>query len=94
MASCGVPTLTSAAMRSFSITMSTGPQGGAPVPSMIFAPRRISLGNGPRPRSRETGADGGCQPLAALTSRDSSPTSDCENVGSLMALTPPVRCVR
>ena len=38
----GVPTLTSAVTRSFSTTMSTGPQGGAPVPSMIVAPRRTS----------------------------------------------------
>ncbi|MFC7611798.1 hypothetical protein [Teichococcus aestuarii] len=38
----GTPTATMAAMRSRSMTMSAGPQGGAPVPSMMVAPRSTS----------------------------------------------------
>ena len=37
------------AMRLPSMTMSIGPIGGAPVPSMIVAPRMISRLNGPSP---------------------------------------------
>ena len=39
-------------MRFLSITMSTGPTAGAPVPSMTVTPRRIRRGNGPSPSAR------------------------------------------
>jgi len=39
-------------MRLFSITMSVGPIGGAPVPSITVAPRSTSRLKGPTPRSR------------------------------------------
>ena len=47
-------------MRPFSTTMSIGPIGGAPVPSMTVAPRNTSRANGPMPRSR---------PVASATGR-------------------------
>src|ERR1700726_2944522 len=48
----GWPTLSTRTMRFFSITMSTGPIAGAPVPSISVAPRRMSLANGPSPSAR------------------------------------------
>src|ERR1700687_2330569 len=48
----GWPTLSTRTMRCFSITMSTGPIAGAPVPSISVAPRRMSRANGPSPSAR------------------------------------------
>ena len=45
----GKPTLAIRAMRFPSMTMSTGPRGGAPVPSMSVAARRMSRWCGPSP---------------------------------------------
>src|ERR1700726_3716035 len=55
----GWPTLSTRTMRFFSITMSTGPIAGAPVPSINVAPRRMSRANGPSPSARggATGID-------------------------------------
>jgi hypothetical protein len=53
----GNPTLRTSVMRLPSMTTSTGPMGGAPVPSMTVAPRMISRLNGPTPSSaRRSGA--------------------------------------
>src|SRR5580693_6158900 len=60
----GWPTLSTRTMRLFSITMSTGPTGGAPVPSIKVAPRRINRPNGPSPSAR-AGAAGIVLSLAA-----------------------------
>src|SRR5215210_3415700 len=45
----GLPTGTISAIRSLRMTMSTGPAGGAPVPSITVTPRRIRRGKGPSP---------------------------------------------
>jgi hypothetical protein len=45
----GAPRLLTFLMRLPSTTMSTGPTGGAPVPSTSVAPRRISRFHGPSP---------------------------------------------
>ena len=44
-----MPALRTDWIRLPSMTMSTGPTGGAPVPSMRMAPRRTSVLNGPCP---------------------------------------------
>ena len=45
----GAPTLATSTILLFSITMSTGPAGGPPVPSINVAPLIISRLNGPSP---------------------------------------------
>src|SRR6185436_6936439 len=56
----GLPTATMSAIRFFSMTMSTGPTGGEPVPSIRVTPRRMSRANGPSPsvRGGALGIDG------------------------------------
>ncbi len=49
MSIMGTPTFAIRWMRLPSTTMSTGPMGGEPVPSMSVAPRMISRSNGPSP---------------------------------------------
>src|SRR5215471_7017786 len=49
IATLGKPTLLTSLIRLFSMTMSTGPIGGAPAPSIIVAPRMTSRSNGPSP---------------------------------------------
>src|SRR5262245_12966748 len=49
MATLGKPTLLISLIRLFSTTMSTGPIGGAPAPSIIVAPRMTNRSNGPSP---------------------------------------------
>ena len=49
MGTPGEPTLRISAMRLFSTTMSTGPRGGAPVPSIMVMPRITMRLNGPSP---------------------------------------------
>ncbi len=48
----GLPAGATSAMRFFSITTSTGPTGGAPVPSITVTPRRIRRLYGPSPSAR------------------------------------------
>ena len=45
----GKPTLTTSVMRLFCTTMSIGPRGGAPVPSITVTPRITRRSNGPSP---------------------------------------------
>ena len=51
MGTPGLPTLTILTIRSFSMTISTGPRGGAPSPVTTVTPRRINCKYGPTPSS-------------------------------------------
>src|SRR5689334_10263943 len=60
-------------MRLFSITISVGPIGGAPVPSITVAPRSTRRLNGPRPRSRWVAAVTTGWPALERVAASSSP---------------------
>ena len=64
----GVPALRTEAIRLPDTTTSTGPWGGAPLPSINMTPRMTSVLNGPRPSSaRRFGA--GVRPPSAIAGR-------------------------
>lgn len=75
MARRGAPTPRISTMRSRSITMSTGPQGGAPVPSITVAPRSTRRSNGPSPRSRRVARASSVPPRSRSPAAISSPAS-------------------
>ncbi len=83
----GRPTFSMAAIRPSSTTMSTGLIGGAPVPSMMVAPRSTSRRCGPTPRSREVAGVTAGMPEAFSLRMRSSPTWPMESSwGAVMAL--------
>ena len=65
----GKPTLRIFTMRLFSMTISTGPMGGEPVPSMSVAPRRMSWAKGPSPSTRSGASGAGSAAGAAFLVR-------------------------
>src|SRR5271154_3714999 len=66
MGTFGNPTLTMLAILSFSITMSTGPIAGEPVPSIMVAPRITMRLNGPAPSPGLRFGAGSGPPMTAL----------------------------
>ena len=68
MSPAAASTANSATMRFRSTTMSTGPRGGAPVPSITVALRMISRSKGPSPSARG-GAGRGSVPASWATAR-------------------------
>jgi len=72
MGTFGNPTLRTSRMRFPSMTMSTGPIGGAPVPSTSVTPRMMSRVHGPSPSLRSGANAGGAASAAVVRATMSS----------------------
>src|SRR5262249_41966790 len=79
MAVLGKPTLLISLIRLFSMTMSTGPIGGAPAPSIIVAPRMTSRSNGPSPSPGLRSGAGGAVRCARCVCANTTATPKANN---------------